>query len=77
MKVSTEKTYLRKKSFVTSQKNFPRIYPPIPPKTEKIEVIVAKYKALLGFPRQRAISKTSGGTGKKIDSEKEFKANAT
>ena len=45
-------------------------YPPIPPRTDPAAQIAAYRKALAGIDIARAISRTSGGIGKKLDSAK-------
>jgi hypothetical protein len=51
-------------------------YPKTPPITEAREQSIAKKNHFLGTPSDIAANKTSGGTGKKLDSEKLNKHNA-
>ena len=54
---------------IVSKRNNPIKYPKIPPRTEPTEAINANLKDFLGFETDKAICKTSGGTGKNDDSE--------
>ena len=47
---------------------YPIAYPPTPPRSEPAAQIRAYRKALAGIDIARAISRTSGGIGKKLDS---------
>jgi len=63
--------YLKKKESTAPQSPKPIKYPAIPPKTDPIAVYKANLQDLVIEPKQRAISRTSGGMGKK-----ELSANA-
>ena len=51
-------------------KKYPNKYPPIAPNIEPIVQIAANLNDFFEAPKHNAISKTSGGIGKKLDSAK-------